>query len=406
MQDRTNPRPCAPAPHPCAPASRFRPATDPPRVDSGAAGKPVVSAGSRLAVSAAFAALAALSLAAIGCGTDATSSSGRRGPAPPPPPVAIGANDALAVIDGAEVTLADLDELLGPQLGKMDIDYQRERHQLIENATRRHVRDRLLAAEAEERGITTEALIAEVVGDKATASEEEVRSFYLQNQAQLGGRTFESIAPQIRDYLQGQVRETLLEDYAEELAAERDVEYVLGAFRVELDLAGAPATGPDDAPITLVEFSDFECPYCKSFAPTLDQVKASYPDQVRIVFLQFPLREIHPNAQKAAEASLCIHEQDKFWEAHDLFFAEQGALTVADLQQKAESLGLDMTAFNACFESGKYVDSIEADLRKGFEAGVNGTPAVFINGRPLPGGAVPFQMVAEIIDEELELARR
>jgi len=353
-----------------------------------------------------LAALAALSLVAIGCDAGATSSAGRRGSAPPPPPVATGPNDALAIIDGVEVTLTDLDDLLGPQLGKMDFDYHSQRHQLIENATRRHVRDRLLAAEAEERGITTEALVAEVVGDKATASDDEVRNFYLQNQSQLGGRTFESIAPQIRDYLQGQVRETLLEDYAEELAAERDVEYVLGPFRVDLDLTGAPAIGPEDAPVTLVEFSDFECPYCKSFAPTLDQVKASYPDQVRIVFLQFPLREIHPNAQKAAEASLCIHEQGKFWEAHDLFFAEQSALTVPELQEKAGQLGLDMAAFNACFESEKYVDSIEDDLRKGFEAGVNGTPAVFINGRPLPGGAVPFEMVAEIIDEELELARQ
>jgi protein-disulfide isomerase len=323
------------------------------------------------------------------------------------PAATIGSQDVLATVDGSEITLADLQATIGGQLGLMDFQYQSQRHQLIESAMRRVVRDQLLEAEAEERGVTSDALTAEILADKVAVSEEDVRFFYLQNQAQMQGRPFEAIAPQVRQYLEGQIRESVLEEFTDTIAEERSVEYVLGPFRVDIDTTGAPSVGPDDAAITLVEFSDFECPYCESFVPTLERIKETYPDDVRVVFLQFPLREIHPNAQKSAEASLCAFEQGQFWEAHDLYFSERSSLEVADLKEKAGRMGLDADAFAACLDSGKYADQVDADATAGAAVGVNGTPAVFINGRPLPGGAVPFEMVAEIIDDELErLGRR
>lgn len=318
------------------------------------------------------------------------------------PAPAVGSQDVLAIVNGKKVTLADLQEMIGDQVGQMDFQYRSERHQVIESAMRRYVRDQLLEAAAAERGVTADALLEEIIGDQLDVSEDDVRSFYVQNQTGMQGRTYEAMVSQIRDYLENQIRESALEEFAAEAAAVSDVEYVLGPFRVELDIAGAPFIGPVDAPVTMVEFSDFECPYCESFVPTLERVKATYPDEVKVVFLQFPLRQIHPDAQKSAEASLCAFEQDKFWEAHDLYFAERSSLTVPDLKEKAERLGLDTGAFASCLDTGKYADRVQAEIDTGVAVGVTGTPAIFINGRPLPGGAVPFEMVAELIDDELE----
>lgn len=318
------------------------------------------------------------------------------------PAPAVGSQDVLAIVNGKEVTLADLQEMIGDQVGQMDFQYRSERHQVIESAMRRYVRDQLFETAAAERGLTTDALLEEIIGDKLDVGEDEMRSFYTQNQAGMQGQTYEAMTSQIRDYLEKQIREAALDEFTEEAEAENDVEYVLEPFRVEIDTTGAPFIGPADAPVTLVEFSDFECPYCKSFGPTLERVKATYPEEVKVVFLQFPLRQIHPNAQKSGEASLCAFEQERFWEAHDLYFAERTSLTVPDLKEKAERLGLDTEAFATCLDSGKYADRVQADMDAGAAVGVTGTPAVFINGRPLPGGAVPFEMVAELIDDELE----
>jgi len=319
---------------------------------------------------------------------------------------AAAAAEVLATIDGVEVTVGDLDENVGMQLGQMDFEYLSQRHQLVESAMRRYVREQLVEQEAAVRGVSADALIAELLDGKVDISDEEVEFFYLQNQAQLGGRALEEMGPQIRQFLEGQASDSVLEEFADGLAAERDVTYVMGPFRVDIDVEGDPAIGPDDAIVTLVEFSDFECPYCSLFVPTLEQIKATYPDEVRVVFKQFPLRSIHPNAQAAGEAALCAHEQGKFWEAHDLFFAEQDSLTVADLEAKAGRLGLDIDAFDACVAAGTYVQQIDDDMSEGTAVGVSGTPALFVNGRPLPGGAVPFDMVKEIIDDELERSRR
>jgi protein-disulfide isomerase len=155
--------------------------------------------------------------------------------------------------------------------------------------------------------------------------------------------------------------------------------------------------------VTIVEFSDFECPYCSRVVPSLDQVVAKYEDSVRLVFRQFPLTSIHAQAQKAAEASLCADEQGRFWDMHDAMFAQQKELAVPQLKELAASLELDGEAFAECLDSSKFAAQVAADLRAGQAAGVSGTPAMFINGR-FVNGAVPYETLAAIIDEEL--ARR
>lgn len=169
----------------------------------------------------------------------------------------------------------------------------------------------------------------------------------------------------------------------------------------DVEIAGAPMRGPEDAPVTIVEFSDFQCPYCSRVTPTLERVMNDYDGKVRLAFRQFPLTNIHPMAQKAAEASLCAHEQEKFWAMHDAMFADQGNLGVDALKSKAGELGLDAEQFAACLDSGKYAEEVSSDMKAGQAAGVSGTPAMFINGRFI-SGAVPYEQVAEVIDDELQ----
>jgi len=168
--------------------------------------------------------------------------------------------------------------------------------------------------------------------------------------------------------------------------------------RVHVEATG-PAHGPENAPVTIVEFGDFQCPFSKRLVPTLSQIREKYGDKVRIVFRQFPL-DLHDNAAEAAEASLCAHDQGKFWEMHDAMFADQQGLGVENLKAKAAELGLNAEQFNDCMDQGKHAAAVQADIEAGTQAGVGGTPAIFINGR-FVNGSVPLEQITPIIDDEL-----
>jgi protein-disulfide isomerase len=149
-----------------------------------------------------------------------------------------------------------------------------------------------------------------------------------------------------------------------------------------------------------VAFSDFQCPYCRAIIPTLEQIEETYGDQVRFVFRQFPLTQIHPQAVDAAQASLCADEQDRFWEMHDAMFENQRALEVEQLKSTARSVGLDGPEFDACLDSDRYASQVTEDLEAGRALGITGTPMAFINGRAV-SGAKPYEEFAEIIEDEL-----
>jgi protein-disulfide isomerase len=175
----------------------------------------------------------------------------------------------------------------------------------------------------------------------------------------------------------------------------------LEPLRQKIETAGFPSKGPATAPVTLIEFSDFECPYCGGLFPTLKQVEKNYSDKLRIVYRQFPLTNIHPHAQKAAEASLCAFDQQRFWEFHDSMFGNQRELSVPDLKQRAADLKLDTAKFNECLDSGRKVAAIQSDIQAGARAGVTGTPAMFINGRMLSGNQ-PYSEIQGLIEDELQ----
>jgi protein-disulfide isomerase len=156
-----------------------------------------------------------------------------------------------------------------------------------------------------------------------------------------------------------------------------------------------PSWGPADAPVTMIEFSDFQCPYCARFVTeTLPQIKQAYEGKIRFVFRDYPLSQLHANAEKAAEAAGCANEQGKFWEYHDKLFSNQSALDVASLKSYASQLGLDSGTFDQCLDSSKYAQEIQKDIQDGDSYGVQGTPAFFVNGQ-LVEGALPFADYAD-----------
>ena len=174
---------------------------------------------------------------------------------------------------------------------------------------------------------------------------------------------------------------------------------VVGPVDVSAD--DDPAQGPEDAAVTIVEFSDFQCPYCARFdVETLPQILTNYGDRVRFVYRDFPLTGLHENALKAAEASECADEQGAYWKYHDLLFQNQSALDDASLKNYAASLGLDTATFNQCLDSDKYMSEVQKDEQDGITAGVQGTPAFFINGMPL-SGAQPYAAFKAAIDAAL-----
>jgi len=168
--------------------------------------------------------------------------------------------------------------------------------------------------------------------------------------------------------------------------------------RVQVAAEG-PARGPKDAPVTIVEFSDFECPYCGAAHDTVEQVMSTYAGKVRLVYRQFPL-SFHPHAAKAAEASLCAADQGKFWEYHEALFKNQKKLDLPDLKAHAGEVGLDTQKFGQCLDSGDKKKAVDADQQAGLAAGVGGTPAFFINGIFL-NGAQPIDEFKKVIDGEL-----
>ncbi|HSK78504.1 MAG TPA: thioredoxin domain-containing protein [Thermoanaerobaculia bacterium] len=304
-------------------------------------------------------------------------------------------NQVLAVINGKDITEAEVRESNKDQFQALEREYQQNTHQLLENGLEQVIRERMLEAEAEARKVTKEQILAEI--KPAAVTDADVDAFYTQNKDRIP-RPKEEVAGQIKQYLEQQGQQKAQQDFYSKLQDKYKVEYKMEPIRVEVAATG-PSQGPANAPVTIVEFSDFQCPFCSRIIPTLNQVKEKYGDKVRIVFRQYPL-PMHAEAQKAAEASLCANDQGKFWQLHDAMFANQGALKVDQLKAKAAELGLNAEAFNSCLDSSKYAAQVAADMKEGSAAGVSGTPAMFVNGRFI-NGAVPFEDVASVIDDEL-----
>jgi protein-disulfide isomerase len=306
-------------------------------------------------------------------------------------------NTPVAEVDGKPVTMADLETMLAPQLQQLE----KKRQELLEQGLDRLIEQKLMETEAAARGIDVLALQqAEIQAKIGEVTDADVAAWYQENQARVQGRPLEQIAPQIKQFLNQTRGQEVQEAFIKSLRAKYKTRILMDVARTEVAEKGSPAKGgPVGAPITIIEFSDFQCPFCSRVNPSLAQAKEIYGDKVRFVFRQFPLN-IHPQAPKAAEASLCANEQGKFWEMHDTLFADQQKLAVADLKASAAKLGLDSAKFDACLDGGAMAQIVSRDMADGMAAGVSGTPALFVNGRFI-NGAVPFEELARVINDEL-----
>ena len=225
--------------------------------------------------------------------------------------------------------------------------------------------------------------------------------FFEANRDRAQGRTLEQLRGQIKEFLDGQRTLQARAQLVEELKAKgAGVKVMLDPPRYTVPSAASdPVRGNPAAPITIVEFSDYQCPFCARVNPTLARVRETYGDRVKIVFKDYPLPN-HLQAPKAAEAAHCAGEQGKYWEMHDHLFANQRALNVPELKQYAVGLSLDAAKFNQCLDSGKHAGLVAAGTAQGEKMGVNSTPTLYINGRPLIG-AQPFEAFKAVIDDEL-----
>ena len=275
------------------------------------------------------------------------------------------------------------------------------------NALELIIADQLLTEAAKSRGLSPEAYVESELSKRVKpVTEAEVVAFYQQNQNQMEGRSLEAMAPAISRFLTQQQEQAARAALITELRkAGPSVRVMLETPRFEIELADSdPSLGNAKAPVTLVEFSDFQCPFCLRVAPTLRKIRATYGDKVRIVWKDFPLTQIHPQAFKAGEAGQCAAEQGKFWEFHDQVFANQQAMMPDDLKRYAAGVGVDATKFNSCLDSSKHAEVIRNGVAQGTRLGVNSTPTVFVNGRRV-SGAQPYEVFAGIIDEELSKAK-
>jgi len=309
---------------------------------------------------------------------------------------------------GEKITFKELNDKIQEQLANLD----KQKHQLRKRGLEGMVTEKLVDAEAKKRGMTQDQYLKAEIDDKVQAPPEaRIKEVFEGAKGQLPpGSSYEQMKPQIVDFLTQQPKQERAQALFAELRKNANVQITLPepprppAERKMVNATGPSKGAAEGAPITIVEFSDFQCPFCSRANASVDQVMKEYSGKVRLVFRHFPL-DFHKEAQKASEASLCAHDQGKFWEMHDLLFANQQQLGVADLKKHATTLKLDTAKFNKCLDSGEKAQIVKDDMAEGQKAGVSGTPAFFINGILL-SGAQPFEEFKSVIDEELKTAKK
>jgi protein-disulfide isomerase len=298
------------------------------------------------------------------------------------------------------ISLDEVQHAVHGQLAQIE----RQRHSLINQKLEELVEKRLLAQEAKKRGTNEEQLVKDEIEAKTPEIlETEVSDFIEQNRARLPQGAEAELRLKVRDFLRSQRINQRRQAYVQTLRDQFKVAVYLeepASARVQLNSDKGFARGQKDAPVAIVEFSDYQCPFCKAVRGTVNEIFARYNGKVRWIFRDFPSQRLHPTALKAHEAARCAGDQGKFWEYHDVLFERSPQHSPEELKQYAQELGLSSSAFSDCLESSKYQADVAGDLQEGARMGVSGTPTFFINGR-LAEGAMPFAVFQKLIESEL-----
>ena len=310
--------------------------------------------------------------------------------------------DPAAELAGNSVSIEDLDKAIGAPLAKLQEEIYQLRRQKLEIL----INEKLLAQEAAKRGISVPALLDQEVTNKVSlVTEQEIETFYQANKSQFKSDD-SAVREQIRGHLQNRKLVLAREEFLQSLRSQTPVTVHLQAppvFRAQVRADGGPVKGSANAPITIVKFEDFHCPFCKRVQPTFNELLAKYDGKVKLVHRDFPLDQLHAQARGAHEASRCAEEQGKFWAYHDILYTNAPKAAPDQLKAYASEIGLDTASFEQCLKAGKYKATVQQDVEEGMRAGVTGTPAFFINGRML-SGAQPIEKFVQIIEDELSRA--
>ena len=311
-------------------------------------------------------------------------------------PSAAGSESIAAQIGEDVIPQSALEQAAASEL----LDLRRKIHEVYASTLDEMIAQKLLLSEANNRGISLEELeTLEVIDKVSLVTDADLNAWYAAHAQEVGGQPLDVIRAQLTGYLQEERRVLRRLAFLDELKEQTPIKILLEPFRLNVSAGNRPRRGLPTAPVEIIEYSDFECPYCTRGADALNLVLERYGDQVSFVFRHYPL-PFHEHAEMAAQAASCAGDQDQFYAYHDLLFANGNALTEEDLAKYAQQVGLNERTFEKCLTSQKHAETVAEDLAAGQQLGVTGTPAFFINGRPLMG-AQPLDAFIKVIDEEL-----
>jgi protein-disulfide isomerase len=302
----------------------------------------------------------------------------------------------LAEVNGVKLTLGDFEQKSSaPLFQARNVYYEAQRKALDE-----FVNQYLLEARALRENVSVEELLQRHVLNTIAKdpTEESLRVYY---EGVETNQPFEAVRDKILDHLRQSRIAKAKANYLQSLRSQAHVALMLAPPRLNISLENAPVLGPRNAPVTLIEYGDFECAYCQQVYPELKKLEAAYNGKLAVVFKDLPL-PMHPQAQKAAEAAHCAGSQGKYWEYHDLLFSSK-RLDIPALKEQALALHLDNAGFNKCLDSGEQAAAVKTQALEGQKFGLSGTPSFFINGRFLTG-AIGYEAFRAVVDEELEAA--
>jgi len=301
----------------------------------------------------------------------------------------------VATVDGQAIYE---DELTATVQGQL-LPLRNQEYEIKRKALDGVIEQKMLDAAAKRKGLGTEQFLVQEVDSKVPdPSDDELQGYYMGLKERIN-RPFADVKVQLKEGLKRSMVQQARQDYTKTLRADSKVVVLMSAPRIDVNYDPTRVRGNPKAPVMIVEFSDYQCPYCHQVEPTVKALLAKYGDRVSLSYRDFPLSSIHSQAEIAAEASRCALEQGKFWEYHDQLFATS-KLEKDDLFGYARNVKLDEKQFGTCLTSEKYKADIEKDLQAGRSAGITGTPGFFINGIEASGNQ-PQETFARIIDDEL-----
>jgi protein-disulfide isomerase len=300
--------------------------------------------------------------------------------------------DVIAEIGAVRLTMSDLEQQESAKLLQARYDFYQAESKALDDL----IDTTLIAQKARSENLTVDQLLDhEVKAQVKDPTEDQIKIFY---EGLETDQPYEVMRGKILEKIRTLRTNKVRAAYIKTLRAESNVYVTLAPPSTEVDLENADVLGPKDAPVMLVEFADYECPYCQKVAPAIKKLQEDFGGKVAVAFKDFPL-PMHAHAEKAAEAARCAGKQGQFWAFHDGLFNSK-ELDIDQLKAQARALKLDSVVFNKCLDAGETAAAVQLDREQGLRLGLSGTPSFFVNGHFL-SGALDYATLRKIVDQQL-----